>query len=86
MKKYFKNTEGEYIISITTSSGEAEITKEEYDHILSVIRSRPTAEPGYMYKLKTDLTWEQVEAPPKETDPEVSDREALNIILGGDRR
>lgn len=83
MEKHFKNIAGEYLTSIGTGSGMVEITKEEYEHILSVILSCPTAEPGYMYKLKADLTWEQVEDQPEETDPEISDEEAMNIILGG---
>ena len=87
MNKYYKNIDGDYITAIGTGIGNEAITKEEYDHILSVIHSRPTAESGYMYKLCTDLTWELVEAPqqPVEADPEISDETALNIILGGDQ-
>lgn len=81
MEKYFKNIAGEYLTSIGTGSGMVEITKEEYEHILSVILSCPTAEQGYMYKLKTDLTWEPVELPP-EDEPDLSDAEAMAIILG----
>lgn len=83
MVKFYKNLDGDYITLIGTGNGDVEITQEEYDQILSVIRSRPVAEPGYMYKLKTDLTWERVEAPTVETDPEISDSEALEIITGG---
>lgn len=83
METYFENTEGEYIISISTGTGGEEIDKEEYDNIISVIRNRPTAEAGYDYRLKTDLTWELVALPPEEDDPELSDTEALDIILGG---
>lgn len=82
MSKYFKNYDGDYIFSIGEGIGDTEITQEEYEHILSVIRSCPAAEPGYMYKLKTDLTWERVEAPPVETDPEISEQEALDILMG----
>lgn len=79
---YYKIINGEYIIGIGTGSGEVEITREEYETILSVIRSCPAAEPGYVYKLRTDLTWEQVEAPRAEADPEISDAEAVGIITG----
>lgn len=82
MEKYYKKIAGDYIAAIGTGIGDTEITQEEYDHILSVIRSCPTAEPGFMYKLKTDLTWERVEAPPVETDPEISEQEALDILMG----
>ena len=50
-------------------------------------RSSETARPaeGKGYRLKTDLTWEAYDLPP-EPEPsdadELSDAEALNVILG----
>lgn len=87
MNKFYKKIDGDYITAIGTGVGDTQIAQEEYDHILSIIRSRPTAEPGYMYKLRTDLTWEKVEAPKKQEMPdrEISDKAALEIILGGGR-
>lgn len=83
--KYYKNIEGEFITSISTgNAGHTEITQEEYENILSIIRDRPTPEAGYTYKLRTDLTWELVEAPVEPVDDEISDAEALDIILGGE--
>ena len=61
MIRYFKNFEGEYIISISTGSGKEEISQEEYENILNLVRNRPEPEDGYDYKLKEDLTWELVE-------------------------
>lgn len=87
MSKYFKNYDGDYIFSIGEGIGDTEITQEEYEHILSAIRSRPTAEPGYMYKLRTDLTWEAYDLPPEpepSDEDELSDAEALDILLGGE--
>ena len=79
----YKVIEDGYLLSIGTGLGGSEITKEEYENLLSVIRSAPTAEPGFQYRLKADLTWDLVEAP-GDTDPELSDSEALAIILGGE--
>lgn len=62
--RYFKNVSGDYITSISTESGEIEISKLEYNQILNVIRSRPTPPEGYDYLLHKDLTWELVELPP----------------------
>ena len=84
MEQYYKNVDGNYITGIGTGEGGEEITQEEYENILSVIRSRPTPEAGYDYILKTDLTWELVEVPSVDDDPELSDSEALDIILGGE--
>lgn len=84
MEKYFKNIEGDHLTSISTGTGGEEITKEEYENILSVVRNCPTADVGKVYKLRTDLTWELVEAPAEPVDDEISNDEALNIILGGE--
>lgn len=80
--KWFKNIKDDYITVIGTGIGDVEITQEEYENILSVVRNRPTPESGFDYKLRTDLTWELVEAPV--ADDEISADEALDIILGGE--
>ena len=83
--RYYKVLDGNgYIISIGKGNGDEEITQEEYETILSVIRNRPVSEPGYVYRLRTDLTWEKMEVPVVEFEEEISDTEALAIILGGD--
>lgn len=82
--RYYEKIHDDYILSVGTGSGGEEITQEEYESILEVIRNRPVAESGYDYRLKADLTWEQVEIPVVDTDPELTDSEALAIILGGD--
>ena len=56
--KYFKNVENGYIVSISTEHGQTEITEQEYENILTAIKSAPQAEEGYEYKLRDDLTWE----------------------------
>lgn len=61
--RYYKRIENDYLLSIGTGSGHEEITAEEYEQILNVIRSKPTTETGYDYRLKADLTWELYEVP-----------------------
>lgn len=82
--RFYKQTSNHYIIAIGTGAGGTEITETEYNAILAVIRNRPAAE-GKGYRLKTDLTWETYDLPP-EPEPsdadELSDAEALNVILG----
>lgn len=82
--RYYKNIDGDYLASIGTGTGGEEITQEEYESILSIIHNRPTPEPGNMYLLRTDLTWELTEAPAVDDDPDITADEALNIILGGE--
>ena len=61
----------------------AEITQGEYNSIAEMIRSRPTAPEGYIYRLSDGLEWELHEQPAEETEEELSDEEALEIIMGG---
>lgn len=56
--RYYKQIEGEYIVAIGTGVGGEEITKEEYDEILDIVRAKPTAFDGYDYKLRKNLIWE----------------------------
>lgn len=84
MTRYYKQTDAVYILAIGVGVGGMEISADEYSEILSVIQNRPIAE-GKGYRLKTDLTWEEYDLPP-EPEPsdadELSDAEALNVILG----
>ena len=84
--RYYKSVDFDHLISIGTGLGGTEITESEYNNILSIIRSRPTPPAGYDYRLKADLTWEQYELPPEpepSDEDEVSDDEAMAIMLGG---
>ena len=86
MRYFAQYSDENFLISIGTGYGGTEITEVEYNNILSVIRSRPTPPAGFDYRLKADLTWEQYELPPEpersDTD-EITDDEAMAIILGG---
>lgn len=78
--KYFKNIEGDYITSVSTgNAGHMELTQAEYENILSIIRNRPTAEDGYTYKLRTDLTWDLAEEPIPE-DEEATEEDYLAAL------
>lgn len=84
--RYYKSVDFDHLISIGTGPGGTEITESEYNNILSVIRSRPTPPAGFDYRLKADLTWEQYELPPDpepSDEDEISDDEAMAIMLGG---
>lgn len=81
MMKYCIMVENGYIDFIGTDTGGEEISQEEYETILAVINSRPTAEPGYTYKLRTDLTWELCEVPPvPEEDVEATEEDYLSAL------
>ena len=83
--RYYKNISDNYILAIGTGYGNDEISEQEYNEIMSVIRSCPNEE-GKGYRLKADLTWEEYDLPPvpePSDDDEISTDEALNILLGG---
>lgn len=83
--RYFKEITTEFISHIGTGPGGTEITEAEYNNILNIIRNRPQAE-GKGYRLKTDLTWEEYDLPPEpepSDEDEISNDEALDILLGG---
>lgn len=81
--RYYK-IGGGYIASPGVIPGAEEISREEYDRFISIVRSRPVAPDGFDYRLTESLEWELYELPPEDPDPEVSACEALEIILGGD--
>ena len=85
MTRYYKQTDNMYILTVGVGAGGIEISADEYSEILSVIQNRPTAE-GKGYRLKADLTWEEYDLPPvpePSDDDEISNDEAINILLGG---
>lgn len=79
--RYYKQTENGYITAIATGHGGTGITEAEYHAILAAIQSRPAAA-GKGYRLKTDLTWEAYDLPEPGDEDELTDAEALNMILG----
>lgn len=87
--RYSKIVIDGYIEGIGTyksrSNMDGDITEAEYNSIMAVIQNRPQAD-GKGYRLKTDLTWEEYDLPPEpepSDEDELSNDEALNIILGG---
>ena len=86
MQRYYvQYNDSGALLSIGTGPGGTEITETEYNDIMAIIQNRPSAD-GKGYRLKTDLTWEEYDLPPEpepSDEDELSDAEALNILLGG---
>ena len=82
--KYTKQISDGYIVCISTGGAGVEITEDEYDQILTVIRNKPARTETTDYRLREDLTWEAYEVePPEPEEDELTDAEALEILLGG---
>lgn len=85
MRYFVQYGKKNHIIAIGTGYGGTEITEAEYNEIMAIIQNCPTAE-GKGYRLKADLTWEEYDLPPEpepSDDDEISNDEAINILLGG---
>lgn len=84
--RYFTIVNNGNIVGIGTGIGGVEISGTEYNTILNAIRNKPTAESGYDYRLKTDLTWELYELPvveeAEDEEATVEDYEAALAELG----
>lgn len=80
---YYKKG-GTYVASHVKIPTAEEISKEEYDHIKSIIDNRPIAPNGFAYRLTAELEWELYEVPIEE--PEMSETEekalAYDILTG----
>lgn len=84
MMDFYKAIENGYIIGIGTNGNDSvtEITEAEYNEILSLIHNRPTAQDGFIYKLKAGtLEWELVELPPiDDTDEEATESDYIDAL------
>ena len=78
--RYYKIIEDGYLTAIGTGVGGVEITEEEHNSLLTHIRNCPTAEEGYGYRLKEDLTWELYELPIIPENDEISSDELMTMI------
>lgn len=82
--RYYKEIAAGYLVSIGTGSGFEEINAEDYASIKSVMNNKPALSGNTDYRLREDLTWEAYEIePPEPEEEELTDTEALEIILGG---
>lgn len=79
---YFTSRDG-----IITSAGElagrfSEISAEKYETISEMLENKPTAEPGYDYRLTESLEWELFKVIPDEEIKDIPEEEAVQIITG----
>ena len=61
-----------------------EISAEQYEKILAMLRNRPTAPEGFAYRLTKELEWELYEMPVEEVEEEATaeDYEAALAEMG----
>lgn len=82
MMHYAINYDGGYITGVVAgvSAANSNCTEAEYRETKAMLLNPPDAADGFYYRLREDLEWELTEAP--EISGEISDAEALAIILG----
>ncbi len=71
-----------YIVGLADAPTGVEVTAEEYAELTDIFHTMPVRK-GYAYRLREDLTWEEYPVEPEPVD-ELTDAEALAILLGGD--
>lgn len=84
--RYYKMIIDGYLIAVGNGSGGEEITEAEYNNLLEVIRNKPSAESGYDYRLKADLTWELYELPIVEEEQTAYTTEQLEAMTSTELR
>lgn len=67
--KFYKRVKDNYILMIGTNCGGTEITENEYNNILTIVKNKPIPEEGFDYKLKDNLEWEIFKLP-EEDEPD----------------
>ena len=86
MTEFYKVIDDGYVVGFGTNGNDSvtEIDEEEYAALMAFVQTRPTAPDGYAYVIRDNpREWELVELPP-EPPEELTDAEALSILLGGD--
>ena len=77
--RYYKIIENGYITAIGTGDGSGtDITEQEYNAIMDIIRNKPERTENSDFRLKQDLTWEEyerIEEPVMDDDAEEEDEE-----------
>lgn len=83
MTAFYKIVNDGYIEGFGTNGGDdvSEITEAEYAEILAVFADRPRKD-GYDYRLRDDLTWEEVKIEP-DPEEELTESEVYEILFGG---
>lgn len=83
---YTLSIENNHITGIATSEHPFmhNLTEDEKEDVIQLLSNRPQAEEGYQYELRADnYEWELVPIPTPSEDDEITDEEALAIIMGG---
>lgn len=80
--RYYKLIENGYFLGVGIGNIGTEITKEEHDQLLEVIKNHPTGEANCGYSLREDLTWEKCEMPHVEEEATETDYQTALESLG----
>lgn len=84
--RYFENHNANYITTFGKAvHGGETITEERYTALVDIMGNAPQETDTTGYRLRTDLTWEPYEKEPipDPSQEELSDFEAIEILLGG---
>lgn len=78
--RYYRVDNNGYLTMIGTGTGGTEITEEEYNNIIEVLKNKPTPTDTTDYMLKSDLTWESYEVEPVIIDEDLTAEEIAEAL------
>lgn len=83
---YYLTTNNGIVVAVGETGGKiSEITKTKYDQVNELLANKPVSEdPRYDYRLREDLEWELFEIDTSAERDELTDAEAIAVLLGGD--
>lgn len=80
--RFYKIVTDGIITGIGTGAGGTEITQDEYDSILSAIRSKPADTETVGYRLTAGMSWEAYDKEPAEVPDEIEMDEVMTVLEG----
>lgn len=72
-----------YTASPTEIAGAEEVSQAEYERIRAIVNQRPIPPAGHGYRLTDEMAWELYELP-EESELELTEAEAMSIIIYGE--
>ena len=78
--RYYRIDKDGYLVMIGTGNGGEEITAEEYNNIIEVLKTKPTPTETTDYRLTSNLEWESYEVEPVTIDEDLTAEEIAEAL------
>lgn len=82
--RFYKIIQNGFLECVGQGLDGEEITEQEYNDLLAIIRNKPADPEGYIYRINEANEYVLVEAPPAPPEAPLSADELVEILLGGE--